>query len=124
MSANTTITLLWDTGIPGLWTQVLDARPWTLDSGRWTLNAELATLDPGRWTLDPGPWTLDSGPLDYERWTLDANANYVKNQKTPQSMCWNVKKLESSPFCKENSNGEWEEITEIYRKNKKKRGKR
>ena len=37
----------WHTGIPGLWTQVLDAGLWTLDSGRWT--------------LDAGPWTLDSG---------------------------------------------------------------
>ena len=34
-----------------------------------------------------------------------------KNQKTLQSMCWNVKKLK----------GEWEEILEIFRKNKKKR---
>ena len=34
-------------GIPGLWTQELDAGLWTLDSGRWT-------LDPGRWTLDAG----------------------------------------------------------------------
>ena len=32
-------------------------------------------------------------------------------------MCWNVKKLTLS---KENSKGEWAEITEIYRKNKKK----
>ena len=37
----------WHTGIPRLWTQVLDAGLWTLDSGRWT--------------LDAGPWTLDSG---------------------------------------------------------------
>ena len=35
------------TGIPRLWTQVLDARIWTLDSGRWALDA-----DTGRWTLD------------------------------------------------------------------------
>ena len=32
-------------------------------------------------------------------------------------MCWNVKKLTLS---KENSKGEWGEITEIYRKYKKK----
>ena len=55
------------TGIPGLWTQELDAGLWTLDSGRWTLDAGLWTLDSGRWTLDAGPWTLDPG-----RWTLDA----------------------------------------------------
>ena len=42
------------TGIPGLWTQELDAGLWTLDSGRWT-------LDTGRWTLDAGLWTLDAG---------------------------------------------------------------
>ena len=39
-----------DTGIPGLWTQELDAGLWTLDSGCWTLDAGLWTLDPGRYT--------------------------------------------------------------------------
>ena len=34
-------------GIPGLWTQVLDAGLWALESGRWTLDA-------GRWILDSG----------------------------------------------------------------------
>ena len=52
--------LIRHTGIPGLWTQELDAGLWTLDSGLWT-------LDSGRWTLDAGRWTQDSG-----RWTLDA----------------------------------------------------
>ena len=47
----------WHTGIPGLWTQVLDAGLWTLDSGRWTLDAGPWTLDSGRWALDAGPWT-------------------------------------------------------------------
>ena len=51
----------WHTGIPGLWTQVLDAGLWTLDSGRWTLDVGLWTLDSGRWTLDAGLWTLDAG---------------------------------------------------------------
>ena len=76
------------TGIPGLWTQELDAglctldsgrwtldtEPWTLDSGRWTLDAGLWTLDPGRWTLGAGHWTLESGRwiLDAGLWTLDA----------------------------------------------------
>ena len=32
------------TGIPGLWTQELDARHWTLDAGVWTLGSELWTL--------------------------------------------------------------------------------
>ena len=32
------------TGIPGLWTQELDAELWTLDSRRWT-------LDTGLWTF-------------------------------------------------------------------------
>ena len=57
------------TGIPGLWTQELDAGPrctldsglWTLDSGRWTLDSGRWTLDSGRWTLDAGPWTLHLG---------------------------------------------------------------
>ena len=39
-------------GIPGLWTQELDAGLWTLDSGRWTLDARLWSLDAGLWTLD------------------------------------------------------------------------
>ena len=42
------------TGIPGLWTQELDAGLCTLDSGRWTLDTEPWTLDSGRWTLDAG----------------------------------------------------------------------
>ena len=37
-------------GIPGLWTQELDAVRWTLDAGLWT-------LDTGLWTLDSGLWT-------------------------------------------------------------------
>ena len=69
------------TGIPGLWTQELDAGLWTLDSGRWTLDAGLwtlnsgrCTLDAGRWELDDGRWTMDSGrwTMDSGRWTLDA----------------------------------------------------
>ena len=55
------------TGIPGLWTQELDAGPWTLHSGLWTLDFGRWTLDSGRWTLDAGRWILDAG-----RWTLDA----------------------------------------------------
>ena len=47
--------------IPGLWTQVLDAVPWTPNSGRWTLDAGHWALDPGRWTLDSKPWMMDSG---------------------------------------------------------------
>ena len=43
------------TGIPGLWTQELDAglRTLTLDAGLWTLDA-------GFWTLGAGLWTLDT----------------------------------------------------------------
>ena len=57
--------MLWHTGIPGLWTQELDAGLWTLDSGRWTLDA-------GLWMLDSGHWTLDSGlrTLNARLWTL------------------------------------------------------
>ena len=39
-------------GIPGLWTQELDAGLWTLNSRRWTLVAGLWTLDAVLWTLD------------------------------------------------------------------------
>ena len=42
-------------GIPGLWTQELDAGLWMLDSQRWTLDA-------GLWTMNAGLWTLDAGP--------------------------------------------------------------
>ena len=63
-----------DTGIPGLWTQELDAGLWTLDSGCLTLDAGLWTLDSGLWMLDSGRWTLDAGcwTLDSGLWTLDA----------------------------------------------------
>ena len=53
-----TLSNVWHTGIPGLWTQELDAGLWTLDSGRWTLEAGLWTLDSARWTLHAGLWTL------------------------------------------------------------------
>ena len=36
-------------------------------------------------------------------------------------MCWNVKKDKMFTLSKEKSKEEWEEITEIYRKNKMKR---
>ena len=55
--------VFWHTGIPGLWTQVLDAEHG--DAGLLTLEAGLWTRDSGRWTLDCGCWALDS-----ERWTL------------------------------------------------------
>ena len=49
------------TGIPGLWTQELDAGLTMLDSGRWTLDPRLWMLDDGLWTLESGHWTLDVG---------------------------------------------------------------
>ena len=39
------------TGIPGLWTQDLDAGLWTLAAGLWTLGS-------GCWTLVAGLWAL------------------------------------------------------------------
>ena len=39
--------IIWHTGIPGLWTQGLDAGILTPDSGHWT-------VDIGCWTLDAG----------------------------------------------------------------------
>ena len=47
------------TGIPGLWTEVLNAGRWALDAGRWTLDSGLSTLDVGCYTLDAGLWALD-----------------------------------------------------------------
>ena len=67
------------TGIPGLWTQELDAGLWTLNAGLWTLGSGRWTLDAGPWTLDAGLWMLDSGlwmlnpglcTLDSGRWML------------------------------------------------------
>ena len=37
---------------------------------------------------------------NYKRIILPPNVHYVKNQKTLQSMCWNVKKLKSSHLVK------------------------
>ena len=59
------------TGIPGLWTQVLDAGLWTLDSGLWTLDSGRWTLDSGLWMLDPRRWTLDAG-----FWMLTKQQNF------------------------------------------------
>ena len=47
---------------------------------------------------------------------LVPNVHYVKNQKTLQS-----EKAEEFLLRKENNKREWEEMIEIYRKNKKKR---
>ena len=66
---------LWHTGIPWLWTQVLDAGLWTLDFGRWTLDAGFWTLDAGRWTLDAILCTLGFG-----HWTLSLTV-LEQNQK-------------------------------------------
>ena len=74
------------TGIPGPWTQELDAGLWTLDSGRWTLDAGHWTLDAGLWMLDSGLWMLDS-----ELWTLDSGRffDYTnKHIRTPRSRIW------------------------------------
>ena len=66
------IQLFQHTGIPGFWTQELNAGLWTLDSGLWTLNSGLWTLDTGCWALDAGLWILDAGrwTVDVGRWTL------------------------------------------------------
>ena len=49
------------TGIPGLWTQALNGRLWTLETGPWTLDAEVWTLDAELWTLNSGRWTVYAG---------------------------------------------------------------
>lgn len=51
---------------------------------------------------------------------LTPNAHHVKNQKILQSIYWTLKKL-TSPHLVKKGEGEWEEINEIYRKNKKKK---
>ena len=63
------------TGIPGLWTKVLNAGRWTLDAGLLTLDAGPWTLDSRRWTLDATLWTLGSG-----HWTLSLTV-LEQNQK-------------------------------------------
>ena len=63
------------TGIPGLWTQELDAGLWTLDFGLWT-------LDSGRWTLDAGRWTLKT--LEARLWTLGIGC-WILDVKTLRS---------------------------------------
>ena len=44
------INFIWHTGIPGLWTQVLDAGLWTFDYRRWTLDSVLWALNARLWT--------------------------------------------------------------------------
>ena len=70
---------MWHTGIPGLWTQQLDAGLWTLDSGRWTLNSGRWTLDAGLWTLDSGRWTLDAGLWTLSLTVVEQNQNPVSD---------------------------------------------
>ena len=50
--------LVGHTGIPGIWTQELDAGLWTLVSGCWTLDSGRSTQDVGLWTLNARLWTL------------------------------------------------------------------
>ena len=49
------------TGIPGLWTQELDAGLWTLDTGLWTLESRHWMLDTGRSMLHFGRLALGTG---------------------------------------------------------------
>ena len=37
---------------------------------------------------------------NYKRNNTEKNAHYVKNEKTPQSLCWTLKKLTSSHLIK------------------------
>ena len=53
----------WQTGIPGIWMQELDAVLSTLDSGCRTLDSRPWTLDSGFRTLESGGWILDAGLL-------------------------------------------------------------
>ena len=66
------------TGIPELWTQVLDAGLWRLDYGSWTLESGRWTLDAGRWTLDAGRYTLDAG-----LWILDTVVDCFRTKSQP-----------------------------------------
>ena len=52
---------------------------------------------------------------------LTPNVHYEKIRRHYRECEWNAKKLKSSHLVKKNSKGEWEVITEIYRRNKKKR---
>ena len=84
------------TGIPGVWTQVLDAGLWTLGSGLWTLDSGRWTLDSGRYTLDAGLWTLDTFSENCfnvsKHWTL-LHLNISEQNQNPVSdsawlNCW------------------------------------
>ena len=66
------------TGIPELWTQVLDAGLWRLDYGSCTLESGRWTLDAGRWTLDAGRYTLDAG-----LWILDTVVDCFRTKSQP-----------------------------------------
>ena len=66
------------TGIPELWTQVLDAGLWRLDYGSWTLESGRWTVDVGRWTLDVGRYTLDAG-----LWILDTVVDCFRTKSQP-----------------------------------------
>ena len=59
----------------------------------------------------PHKWQTD---CNYERDNADKKYS-LKNQETPQSMCWNVKKLPSSHLVKKTAREFWKEITGIYR---------
>ena len=76
------------TGIPGVWTQVLDAGLWTLGSGLWTLDSGRWTLDSGRYTLDAGLWTLDTFSENCfnvsKHWTL-LHLNISEQNQNPVS---------------------------------------
>ena len=61
------------TGIPGLWTQELDAGLWTLDTG-------LCTLDTGCWTLDVRCCTLDAW-----LWALDTIVDCFRTKSEASS---------------------------------------
>ena len=88
------LTLNRHTGIPGFWTQVLDAGLWDLHSGHWTWDAGPCTLgsgywapnawqwmlDPGRRTLNPGCWTMHFGRLAL---TLDPVVDCFRTESEP-----------------------------------------
>ena len=58
---------------------------------------------------------------NYKRGDTDTKCPLCKRSKDTTEHLLECEKVKKFTLSKENSKGEWEEITDIYRKNKKKR---
>ena len=67
-----------DTGIPGLWTQELDAGRWTLDAGLSTLDATLRKLGSGHLTLLSTGSEQNQNPVSDSSYSMESIGSNVK----------------------------------------------